>query len=372
MRTELSMLSTREATQKDKNNDPPRINKESFCVKPNMIRYLKENCPIFDEQFELLNFLKKGSTGYVYEGRSKNSNSSQKYAFKFCIETRKKEGEEKEEEKGKEKNAKKEKEKENKYKEISLNKKLHHKNIIQILAFIKMKEGSFFSVLENGKHRDLDFFVTHLLKRRILSETCILYFAKQILDGIYYLFRRKIIHMDIKQGNIIIDSELNPKLIDFSASCSFSEFQYNDLVKFPCVGTRRYISPEIEKKTHMLIKDGEKIDIYSFGVTLYNLAFGVYPYSNSKKDGGVDEQEEKLEFPSGVKISNMFKDFLTKTLQRDYKKRIGIKEAMNHPWIQGWKILEEEKINISCLENFLIRMVTDSIPKFNDYIKKNS
>jgi serine/threonine protein kinase len=335
--------STNEMTEKLESNNN-KNNKNYFCSKENMQKFINENCPTFNEQFELLNFVKRGSIGYVYKGKNKKGNNTQKYAIKFCI--KKKENDEKENK--------------SKYQEIAINKKLHHKNVNQILAFIKMKDGSFFSVLEYGKHRDIDYFLNNLLKKRTLSETIILYLTKQILDGLEYLHRCKIIHMDIKEGNILIDAELNPKLIDFSVSCSFAEFDPNDTVKYPRVGTSRYIAPEIENRTQMKIKDGEKIDIYSLGVTIYHLALGVYPYTSNK---------EVLEFPKNCKISNMFKDFMTKMLERDYNKRIGIKEALKHPWIKGWDILEEEKYNISCLENFLIKLVTDDVMKFNEYIK---
>ena len=324
------------------------IYKNNFSSKKNMEDYLNKYCPLFNQQFELLKYIKNGSVGYVYEGKYKCGNNNQKYAIKFCIKKKREEKEDK-----------------NKFQEIAINKKLHHKNINQILAFIKMTEGSFFSVLEFGKHGDLDYFVNNLLKRKTLSETCILYFAKQILDSLLYLNRCKIIHMDIKQGNILIDSELNPKIIDFSASCSFSEFNPDDIVKFPHIGTGKYIAPEVLNRTHMKIKYGERIDIYSFGVTLYYLCFGIFPYN--KKN---EEENKVLEFPKDIKISEIFKDFLTKVLERDYLKRIGIKEALNHPWIKSWQLIEDEKLNISCLENFLIKLVTDNIPKLNEYIKK--
>ena len=305
----------------------------------------------------LLNYLNNGSVGYVYEGKYKN-NPNQKYAFKFSIKKK----EDKKEDK-------------NKFQEISLVKKLHHQNINQILAFIKMNQNSFFSVLELGKNGDLDYFLTNLLKRKILSETCINYFAKQILDSLFYIHRCKIVHMDIKPGNILIDSDLIPKLIDFSASCSYSDFNPEDLVKFPFIGTGKYIPPEIINHTHMKIKFAQRIDIYSLGITLYYLAFGIYPYDlNNVKSKEYDNilkkiQAENLTFPKEIKVSEKFKDFLTKLLDKDYQKRITIKEALNHPWIKGWQIIDDEKQNIACLENFLIKLVTDNIPKFNEYIK---
>ena len=78
---------------------------------------------------------------------------------------------------------------------------------------------------------------------------------------------------------------------------------------------------------------------------------------------------EKLEFPKNIKVSDKFKDFLSKILDKDYTKRLGIKDALKHPWIKAYDILDEEKQNISNQESFLIKLITDAIPKFNQYIK---
>ena len=341
--------------------------KEYFCEKENLLNHIQIVYPEFQEQFELIDLINYGSQGYVYKGKYKKGLDNRKYAFKFCIKKKREEGKKEEKEE--------KKEEKNQFQEISIVKKLHHANIIQILAFTKLGEDSYFSVLEYGQYGDLDNFLNKLLKRKILSETCINYFAKPILESLHYIHRSKIIHMDIKQGNILVDSDLNPKLIDFSAACSYAEFDPEDIVKFPFIGTGKYISPEIIKREHMKIKYAEEIDIYSFGITLYTLAFDIYPYNLSDIKGKQYEkilekiETEKLEFPKDIKISEKFKDFLTKVLEKDYRKRISIKEALNHPWIQGFQILNDEKHNIANLENFLIKLITNSIPKFNQYIE---
>ena len=69
------------------------------------------------------------------------------------------------------------------------------------------------------------------------------------------------------------------------------------------------------------------------------------------------------------KLSDKFKDFLNHILDKDYITRLSIKEALEHPWIKAFDILDEEKQNISNQENFLIKLITDAIPKFNQYIK---
>ena len=322
----------------------------------NMNDHLKKNYSKFFDNFELTNFISYGGSGRVYEGRLKNSKNNQKLAFKFKIP---------------QKNKKIDKDSQ----EISILRKLHHKNITEIYAFIKMPDNSNFSVLELGKHGDLENFEKVLLKRKVLSETIICYFTKQILEALEYIHKCKIIHMDIKEGNILVDSNLNIKLTDFSVSCSYSAFNPEDIVKLPFVGSSKYISPEIINRTHMKIKESCKIDIYSLGVTLYNLAFGFFPYKlnnvKSKDYDGIlnNIKKEKLEFPEDRKVSNLFKDFLKGLLEKDYMKRFNIRQALNHPWVKGAQIISDEKENAYCHENFLINLLTDNISKYNDYIK---
>ena len=314
--------------------------------------YLKLNCSKFSESFELVNYINSGSTGIVYEGRTKKGRKK-KLALKFRIEDKKvKETQ-----------------------EVNILKKLHNKNITEIYAYIKMNDYSNFCALEFGNYGDLEHFQKVLLKRRFLSETAINYFTKQILEALDYIHRCKIVHMDIKERNILVNSELNIKLSDFSASYYYGSFNDGDIVKFPFVGTRKYMSPEIIERVHMKIKDAEKIDIYSLGVTLYNLAFDSYPYNLDKvKDKNYDNilkniKNEKLDFPKKSKVSEIFKDFLRSLLEKNYNKRFSIRKALNHPFINGSKIIYDEKENISNNEIFLINLITDNIPKFNDYIK---
>jgi serine/threonine protein kinase len=229
--------------------------------------------------------------------------------------------------------------------------------------------------LEFAKNGDLENFKKNLLKRKVLSETILNYFTKQILDSLAYIHKCKIIHLDIKPGNILIDTNLNVKLTDFSVSCSYSEFHPEDIIKFPYVGTSKFMSPEIIGRTEMKIKEAEKVDLYSLGVTLYSLAFGEYPFDlNEVESKDYDNilkniNNKKLEFPKDRKVSNLFKDFLRGLLDKDYTKRFNIRKALNHPWIQASQVIFDEKENAYCPENFLINMVTDNIIKFNNIIK---
>ena len=348
----ISLLKTRAQT----NLTNPE---ENYTKKENVEEYFKKNYPPFFENFELSDYINNGSSGYVYKGFYKTN--KRPVAIKFIKYKHSKD---------------KSKINSRTLQEISISTKLHHKNIMETYVFLNINEDSSFCVLEYGKNGDLEYFIHHLLKRVIISETSVNYFATQILEGLEYLHKKcKIIHMDIKPSNILIDASLSAKIADFSVSCSFGNFEPETLVKFPFVGTARFMAPEIISKENMKIKDGEKIDIYSFGATLYCLFYGVYPYKlyevKGKDYNKILEQIQKevLEFPPERKISILFKDFLQKTLEKDYKKRIGIKEALNHPWIKASKAIFDEKENLGCLENFLIKLITDNIASFNELIK---
>ena len=129
--------------------------------------------------------------------------------------------------------------------------------------------------------------------------------------------------MNITKKNIALESDLNPILIDFSSVISFRNNEPNDLIKFPLIGDRRNLSPELLKGQEIEVKYGDKIDIYSFGVTLYNLAFGCYPYGlNNLKDDDIctilgQLNKAELEFPFDIEVSDCFKNFLRKILEKD-------------------------------------------------------
>ena len=324
--------------------------------------FLKGYYPEFFDSFELSNYINSGSEGYVYKGSFKSN--KRPVAVKFV----------------KIKNNKNKANKENinnrMIQEMNISKKLHNINVMETYAYIKINDDYNFCVLEYGKNGDLENFLKILLKRNLMSETAINYFSKQILEGLYYLHKKcKIVHMDIKPGNILIDSSLCVKIADFSVSCSYGHFEPDNLVKFPFVGTGKFMSPEILGHNNMKIKDAEKIDIYSLGSTLYYLFYGTYPYQLYEVQGKEYDnilnkiKSNNLEFPKERKISVFFKDFLSKCLEKDYKKRIDLRKALNHPWIKASQAIFDEKENLGCLENFLIKIITDDIANFNILIK---
>ena len=301
------------------------------------------------EDFEILNHCKSGSVGIVLNGRVKKVKNSKLVALKFLLKQK------------------------NEDIEISIHEKLKHKNIPNIYQYYKIKNGSCI-VMEYIKYGDLSNFKKTYLKKQCLSESLICYLSYQILEAILYLHKNKKIHLDIKPQNILIDDFLNIKVTDFSISYDYKSSQKD--ISLPKVGTCYYISPEVLNENKIKVSEASKIDIYSFGVLLYFLAFNDYPYdlihikNIDYEEIAKNINKKNLQFPENTGHSNMFKNFVKKCLEKDIKKRYNIYEAMNDPWIRAFKFLIDEKEKLLNGGKFLINLMTDSCYEFNEFIKK--
>ena len=173
----------------------------------NLKKYLKESCKEFDGKFELLEQLKSGSAGSVFLGKLRKTNSKQ-IAFKFLFNENLKEKREK-------KTNEKTKKDYNKHIEISIHGILKNKHIPEIYGYYQIQNSSCIA-MEYNKYGDLENFKRKILKRSSLSETLVLYIGGGLLEALYYLHsKNKIIHMDIKQQNVLVDDFLNIKLLIF-------------------------------------------------------------------------------------------------------------------------------------------------------------
>lgn len=321
-----------------------------------MNNLLKEKCKEFDEKYELLNSIKSGSAGVIYKGRLRNKKYTGKYlAFKFLFNK-------KDKDKDKDKN-----------KELSIHGRLKHKHIPIVFNYCKILNSSCI-LMEYTKYGDLENFKRNVIKSACLSETLICYLAGGILDALYYIHvNNKIIHMDVKQQNILIDDFLTVKLTDFSVSINYKNAK--DYINLPLVGTSYYMSPEVLNKKRIAVTEASKIDIYSFGVLLYLLAFGYYPYNlNEVKNKDYSKiaksvAENELKFPQGTGHSKLFINFIKNCLDKDINKRYNIYQAMNDPWIKGYQIILDEKEKLFYANEFIVNLMLSNLINFNKYNK---
>lgn len=331
------------------------------------ISFMREYCnqnKKFGEDLDIIQFLSNGSCGIVYLGETKKTNIKKKVALKLLISNKIPKSDIT---KGKRERMIK--------REIHFMNKVKHKNIVNLFGIYETggTDKIICMIMEFAKYGDLECF-SKLLQKKTFSETILAFITKQILNGLLFCKNSNILHMDIKHQNLLIDENLNVKIADFSVS---TEYEENKETVLPVAGTSLFIAPEVLSKKEIRYEDVNKVDIYSLGVLLYHLAYGLYPYNlclEDKKSFDVIKKkvmEKELFIPQNTKHSILFKDFLENLLNKDNTARFSIEEALNHKWILCSNAIFEEKEKIGDLEKFLINLITDNIKSFNDAIKSN-
>ncbi|RXG53950.1 Mitogen-activated protein kinase kinase kinase 12 [Armadillidium vulgare] len=117
--------------------------------------------------------------------------------------------------------------------------------------------------------------------------------AKQIASGMYYLHNHKIIHRDLKSPNVLIGEDKQVKISDFGTCREISDAS----TKMSFAGTLAWMAPEVIRNEPC----SEKVDIWSFGVVLWELLTGEIPYrsvDNSAIIYGVGSNSLHLPIPS--------------------------------------------------------------------------
>jgi len=108
---------------------------------------------------------------------------------------------------------------------------------------------------------------------RPLTEGELAAVLKDTLRGLAYLHSRKVIHRDVKAGNILLDGKGMAKLSDFGVS---AQLQSTLSSKDTMIGSPFWMSPEIISKSQYNCKT----DIWSLGITAIEMAEGHPPFSH--------------------------------------------------------------------------------------------
>ncbi|KAK1302824.1 Serine/threonine-protein kinase HT1 [Acorus calamus] len=152
--------------------------------------------------------------------------------------------------------------------EVTLLSHLHHQNVIKLAAACK-KPPVFCIITEYLSGGSLRGFL-HKLEHRSLPLQKLLSFALDIAHGMEYVHSQGVIHRDLKPENILFDQNMCLKVADFGIACE--EAYCDALAEDP--GTYRWMAPEMIKHKPY----GRKVDVYSFGLVLWEMVTGTIPY----------------------------------------------------------------------------------------------
>ena len=205
--------------------------------------------------------------------------------------------------------------------EIKIHKSLHHPNIVAFEHYFEDSENVYL-LIEICLNQTLN----ELLKRRKkLTELEVQCYSVQIIKALKYLHSHRVIHRDLKLGNLFISEKMEIKVGDFGLA---TKLEFDGERKRTVCGTPNYIAPEIlEGKTG----HSYEVDIWSLGVIMYTLIIGKPPFeTNNVKETYKRIKTGNYSFPENAVISEPAKDLIQSILVLDPRKRPSLDEIMKH------------------------------------------
>ena len=148
------------------------------------------------------------------------------------------------------------------------------------------------------------------------NESLFLDIIWQIISVLYYLHQSNYIYYDLKAENILV-KEVNGKPLIMFIDFGMAKF-IPSIEEFYVRGTAEYIAPEILQKN----PTDHRADLYSFGILLYKLIYGRFPFPiDSELEIYKAHVEQEYEFPGTnfpEKVINSIKKLLSKNPSERY------------------------------------------------------
>ncbi|CAF0938907.1 unnamed protein product [Adineta ricciae] len=209
--------------------------------------------------------------------------------------------------------------------EVSIHQSLRHKHIVQFYSYFE-DENNVYIVLELCRRRSL--MELHR-RRKTVTEPETRYFVKQIVDACAYLHEKRIIHRDLKLGNLFLNDQMEIKIGDFGLATRMEND--NDRKRTLC-GTPNYIAPEvINKKGH-----GYEVDIWSLGCVLFTLLLGKPPFETATlKDTYSKIRKNEYKIPENH-ISPESYSLIQRCLKHEPCERPTMRQIVNDPFFSGF------------------------------------
>ncbi|XP_077205745.1 STE20-like serine/threonine-protein kinase isoform X2 [Paroedura picta] len=214
--------------------------------------------------------------------------------------------------------------------EIDILASCDHPNIVKLLdAFYY--ENNLWILIEFCAGGAVDAVMLEL--ERPLTEPQIRVVCRQTLEALHYLHENKIIHRDLKAGNILFTLDGDIKLADFGVSAKNTRtIQRRDSF----IGTPYWMAPEVVMcETSKDRPYDYKADVWSLGITLIEMA-EIEPPHHELNPMRVLLKIAKSEPPSlaqSSKWSPDFKDFLKKCLEKNVDARWSTADLLQHPFV---------------------------------------
>ncbi|KAF8692734.1 hypothetical protein HU200_039432 [Digitaria exilis] len=217
---------------------------------------------IKNEDLEELRELGSGTFGTVYHGKWRGSDVAIKRIKKSCFTGRSSELERLAHEF---------------WREAEILSKLHHPNVVAFYGVVKDGPGGTLATVTefmvNGSLR-------HVLQRKdkYLDRRKRLIIAMDAAFGLEYLHSKNIVHFDLKCDNLLVNLKDQSRPICKVGDFGLSKIKRNTLVSGGVRGTLPWMAPELLNGSSN--KVSEKVDVFSFGIVMWEILTGEEPYAN--------------------------------------------------------------------------------------------
>ena len=214
-----------------------------------------------------------------------------------------------------------------------------HPNVIKLYEVFQDSENYYmvFEYLPNGdiaSQLNTSFFSEEENLKRIFLN---------ILKGLKFIHERSVIHRDIKIDNILLDSDMNPKIADFGISSIFNPMRP---IK-DTGGTPMYLAPEvIRAKGEVCLNT----DVWSTGIMFFVVVFRQIPFESETVQNlytNILHQDFELsdDYIESYGLSKEFGNLISSMLVKNPKIRFSVENCLKHPWFWSIKQEEETKLN---------------------------
>lgn len=205
--------------------------------------------------------------------------------------------------------------------EIKIHRSLHHPFIVGFEHFFEDNENVYIllEICSNQTTNEL------LRRRKRLTELEVQCYMQQIISAIKYLHEHRVIHRDLKLGNLFLSDKMEIKIGDFGLA---TKLEFDGERKRTICGTPNYIAPEVLDGK---VGHSYEVDVWSLGVILYTLLVGKPPFETSDvKTTYRRIRMNAYSFPDNVPMSEQSKSLITRILMLEPSRRPNLEDILAH------------------------------------------
>lgn len=215
------------------------------------------------------------------------------------------------------------------FREMKLLRQLDHKNVIKLVDVLYNDEKQKMYMVMEYCVCVMQELLDSVAEKRFPIWQAHGYFC-QLLEGLEYLHSMGIVHKDIKPGNLLLTNCETLKISDLGVAEALDRFAKDDTCH-TSQGSPAFQPPEIANGLESF--SGFKVDIWSSGVTLFNITTGQYPFEGDNIYR-LFENIGSGTFEMPHDVEELLAELLRGMLNKDPKQRFCLQDIKCHCWVR--------------------------------------